>query len=55
MAIKTLSTPRLLDIFRQLDRLNVTARPFSKIATAYDQVCTELERRGIALATIVSV
>jgi hypothetical protein len=52
MAVRTLSNSRLIDIFRQLDALALNTKQYSKITDAYDRVCTELERRGIALASL---
>jgi hypothetical protein len=54
MAIATLSNSRLIEVFRQLDALNATNKRYSKINDAYDRVCTELERRGIVLATVAA-
>jgi hypothetical protein len=54
MAVSTLSNARLIEIFRQLDALAATNRRYSKINDAYDRVCTEMERRGIVLATVAA-
>lgn len=51
-AARTIPTPRLITLFRQLDALTDTQKRYSRIVEAYDRVCSELERRGIDLAGI---
>ena len=53
-ATRTLTTERLIALFRQLDALTDTQKRYSKIVEAYDRICTELERRGIDIAQVAA-